>query len=258
MNSSIKRYLLWCFGITYLAWGGLAICSRLLDAPFSNYTWMYIVYVVGVLSPAIAAVIVWVKKEGKGARQVSRQLFRLPKHRSDWLLLLVVVATFQALPYLFFGSHMTTSFLNVFLYIPIFVIIGGLEEVGWRGFWLEHILVDNKWSKFKAALVIGLVWQLWHLPLFGILGTYQQQYMSLGIHTLWTLALSFVLTALYFRSRSILLCILTHASINAVGEIFILQMSWAEAITKLTLCILFFFVMAYVDQRQTVPKAQAS
>lgn len=250
MNKTVRSYLLLCFALTYFACGGLAVYTRLNNMLFSDYTWMYVVYVIGVISPAIAAIFVWIRKERYTLKQVRQHLFKFPRHRIDWLLMIGVVAAFQLLPYAFFGLRMTGALTNVFLYIPTFIIIGGLEEVGWRGFWLEKLLVNQKWTTFKAALVIGLAWEAWHVPLFGIMGTYQQQYLNLGIHTLWTLALSFALTGLYIRSRSTLLCILTHCLINSFGEIFILKMSWIEAVLKLIACLAFFLVITHMEGKK--------
>ncbi|MBQ6857133.1 MAG: CPBP family intramembrane metalloprotease, partial [Lachnospiraceae bacterium] len=45
-------------------------------------------------------------------------------------------------------------------------IIGGMEEIGWRGFWLKRELQINEQRRFWVVLKVGIVWQLWHLPLF--------------------------------------------------------------------------------------------
>jgi len=52
---------------------------------------------------------------------------------------------------------------------PLFFVItlvGGPlgEEFGWRGFALPNL--QSKYSPIVASVIIGIVWALWHLPLF--------------------------------------------------------------------------------------------
>ena len=51
------------------------------------------------------------------------------------------------------------------------LLLGGLEEPGWRGFAQERL--QRRHGAFLASLVVGLVWIGWHLPLFAIPGTAQ-------------------------------------------------------------------------------------
>jgi membrane protease YdiL (CAAX protease family) len=41
---------------------------------------------------------------------------------------------------------------------------GGMEEPGWRGF-LQPTL-QQRFSPLAAALIVSLLWSLWHLPLY--------------------------------------------------------------------------------------------
>lgn len=50
-------------------------------------------------------------------------------------------------------------------FLFIFFLGGPLqEEFGWRGFAFEHL--RSKYSALTAAVAAGLLWGLWHLPLF--------------------------------------------------------------------------------------------
>ena len=49
------------------------------------------------------------------------------------------------------------------LLVFCFVINGGPEEPGWRGFALP--LLEERHSPVKATLILGTIWGLWHLPL---------------------------------------------------------------------------------------------
>ncbi len=111
------------------------------------------------------------------------------------------------------------------------MLLGGplAEELGWRGYIQEPL--QEKSGKLKASLLIGFFWILWHLPLFLIEGTSQNQ-KGFGI-AFWSWALqlfflSIVFTWVYNNTRrSILAAILLHLMANfayplnldATGEI---------------------------------------
>ncbi len=45
------------------------------------------------------------------------------------------------------------------------------EEIGWRGF--AQPTLRSRGSALRAALVVSVIWAVWHLPLFGITATYR-------------------------------------------------------------------------------------
>ncbi len=111
-------------------------------------------------------------------------------------------------------------------------------------------IAETKWGQFKSAFIIGIVWVVWHLPLFAMLGTYQQQYLNVGIFALWTIGLSFILAGIYIYRRNVLLCLLAHCLINSLGEIYIPSQAWAEGITKLCLGIIVFIVFIKAKSKE--------
>ncbi|MEG2984884.1 MAG: type II CAAX endopeptidase family protein [Peptostreptococcaceae bacterium] len=100
---------------------------------------------------------------------------------------------------------------------PIMILGGGLEEIGWRGFLLPKLL--NKYSYIKSSLIIGVIWSLWHLPLWFVVGSPQQNLNFLPF-ALSCIASSFVLTFIYTYTNSVWLCILFHALDNACSYVF--------------------------------------
>jgi uncharacterized protein len=56
---------------------------------------------------------------------------------------------------------------QILLTAPLLFLIGGLlngEEIGWRGFALPRLLAKH--SALTASLTLGVLWALFHLPLF--------------------------------------------------------------------------------------------
>jgi membrane protease YdiL (CAAX protease family) len=78
------------------------------------------------------------------------------------------------------GLEALTSYGNPILFLLVYLIVGPLsEEPGWRGYLLPRLRVHL--TPLKAGLLFGPVWAIWHLPLFLIHGTYQNQQ---GVFTL--------------------------------------------------------------------------
>ena len=38
------------------------------------------------------------------------------------------------------------------------------EELGWRGYAFDPM--QDRWDAFKATMILGPIWVIWHLPLF--------------------------------------------------------------------------------------------
>lgn len=91
------------------------------------------------------------------------------------------------------------------------------EEFGWRGYALPLLLA--RMSPWSASLLLGLVWSVWHLPLFALNGVFAMTLVALGWWTATTLALTLLMTALFIRSGGnvVIAGMIPHAMINAIG-----------------------------------------
>jgi len=99
------------------------------------------------------------------------------------------------------------------------VLVGSIatfgEEFGWTGYLLVRLLPLGRW---RAALIYGTIWGLWHAPI--IAGGYNYPgYPVIGVVMMCVLTVAFALTqtALRLRSDSVLLTSFFHASINTQG-----------------------------------------
>jgi membrane protease YdiL (CAAX protease family) len=87
------------------------------------------------------------------------------------------------------------------------------EEFGWRGYVLDRLQL--RWDALKSSLILGVIWAVWHLPLFFIMGTYQYDE---GAWTVWfwtfmlgIVPLTVVMTWIFNNTRrSTLAIILFH------------------------------------------------
>jgi len=87
------------------------------------------------------------------------------------------------------------------------------EEFGWTGYLLPRLLPLGKW---RAALLYGLVWGLWHAPVIWGGFNYPGYPLSgVAMMCVFTIVLALIQTALRLRSGSVLLTSFFHASINS-------------------------------------------
>lgn len=95
------------------------------------------------------------------------------------------------------------------------MIFGGAlgEEIGWRGFALPMLLRNSR--PLGAALVLGVGWSLWHLPIdltagFGAAGLF-----GAFFRLLFTCCLSVIMTWYFIRSgHGLLTAFLIHTTLN--------------------------------------------
>ena len=94
------------------------------------------------------------------------------------------------------------------------------EELGWRGFLLPRLQAGR--TAFNASVLLGVIWGVWHVPLYFVLGTGQHETAAAAgaafaiiAFVVWTIALSILFTWLFNQTQgSLIVVILFHASVN--------------------------------------------
>ena len=212
--NALLPFLLIAFG---LAWGILALfifLSKPMTEIFGKLTGNHPLFYLAVWAPAIAAFIVVIHNSDlPGLRRYLSRLL-LWRCSQSWYAFLIV-----GIPVLFYagaawkGNLCTEPFpLSSSQSLPIALLLaaikGPIEEFGWRGLALP--LLQRKFAPIGAALILGIVWGLWHLPAF-LLGGTQQSAWSFTPFFAGTVAISLIVTPLFNASRgSILLPAVMH------------------------------------------------
>lgn len=87
------------------------------------------------------------------------------------------------------------------------------EEIAWRGFALPRLQARH--SALTASVILGLLWGVWHTPLFFIAGEAQST-LPYPAFVLFAVAESVLMTWVYNHSHgSVLLAALFHAATDA-------------------------------------------
>ncbi len=134
------------------------------------------------------------------------------------LLLFPLLCLLTAAPYLAFGGRLQPGQdlpaaqlpLYFLVQIPLFL---ATEETAWRGFALPRLQQGR--SALSASLILGLIWGVWHTPLFLTPGQFQEHMPFLGFVAA-AVGMS-VLTTWVFNhtSGSVLLTAILHAVTDA-------------------------------------------
>lgn len=211
----LVRFLLLAFVLSWIVWLPL----WWWDPPDAIGE---ILLILGTFGPSTAAVLVLASESGwrrLGAKLRPLWQWRLPT--SWWLLVLVappaVILAAIGLAGLFGvppGEWQDPG--QLYLIVPVFVYIAVLggplgEELGWRGFAFPRL--QRRFTPTVGAVLLGLIWGLWHIPLFNIEGTVQQDIPPLAFLAQVT-ATSVIFGWLWNRTRSLPAVIALHASVN--------------------------------------------
>ncbi len=212
-------FVLLTFVCSWVPW--LVLVATSAD-PFTGPGSMAL-WVAGGYGPTVAAVLAAGILGGRGGL---RELFGgLRRWRlGRWYLVLVLpllVAVVAVLATVALGpASLEVAGIGHWMLFPAMllggVLLGGLEEIGWRGYLLPRL--QSRIGPIAASVVIGLVWSLWHAPLFLLTSTSQAS-MSPTWFTLHAVALSLVLTWIYNGSGgSVLLAVLFHGVVNGAYD----------------------------------------
>src|SRR6266508_6178572 len=181
-----------------------------------------LLWIPGGYGPTFAALIVTGTLDGKtGMRAL---LGRLLLWRVVWpwyavaLFGAVIMSFITMLLYaLFTGTPLALPVVSgqLMLMAPLLFLVGGLvngEEIGWRGFALPRLLAKH--SALTAILILGVLWALFHLPLFFTRGDSFASTSPLSLLVRF-IGGAILFTWLYNNTRgSLLLAYLMHAASN--------------------------------------------
>jgi membrane protease YdiL (CAAX protease family) len=209
-------FLAVAFGLTWGLATAFVLFPEPIEAVFGELRMTNPLFILAVYAPAIAAFILvaW----ATGLDGIKRFLSRLLLWRcpAGWYLFLIF-----GVPVFMYGGAAAKGAVEAFPFSPwhaVFpalataLVIGPVEEFGWRGFALP--LLQRRYAPFWAALILGVIWGLWHVPAFLLSGTPQSGW-SFGPFFLGAIAIGVIMTPLFNVSRgSILLPALFHFQLN--------------------------------------------
>ena len=221
------RFYLIVFGFTWLFW--------IMAIVINNSDIAMALMVLGLFVPAVTAVITVLCSKNKALKRDLRckivGLYRI----KPWSILAAIMlfgatVAISILASVLFGQSLRQfTFVDGFSFsiqgrseLMTILLASVIEEVGWRGYGEDSIAQYCNW--FRESILFGVIWSLWHLPLFFIQGTYHEELAQLGTgyainFFLSVIPLGFLTTWVYVRNnRSMLACIIFHIFVNLFQE----------------------------------------
>lgn len=215
----LYKFLIITFAITGIAWGALAIITKLCILPFTHPIGT-ILHIIGGFGPTIATLFVL---EGKLTFQsVIKFVFQYKKKTmfNFWILAAMAIAVI-GISSMELNSAMPWYLIPIVFLQAIF-IYGGEEELGWRG--IMQPILEKKFKFPIATIITGTVWGIWHIPLWFVEGSSQQN-MAFPFFLVLGVILSFFLATIYKRTQCVFACNVFHGLINTLLSMFVIKLN---------------------------------
>ncbi len=217
------RYFIVAFAFTWTCWWLAVLDER------GVVTLSIPVVPLGAFGPLVAAVVVTAHESGRaGLRALMNRVLRWRVAPLWYAVALlgppVVYLAAAALHVLAGGRSPTVSGLTsvlptVLLLTVYFVVVAGLgEEVGWRGYALPAL--QARYNAFIASVILGVLWALWHLPLFfnPAVGTYS--HIPFALYVAYMIPFTILITWVFNSAHgSVLIAMILHGTTNASGAL---------------------------------------
>jgi len=250
-NHNIFVFILITFGFSWLFWVPEALIAQNIWIAPEGVNNILALNLAG-WGPLIGAIgTTFIYQKGAGVKELLKRGLMVRLGKWWWTVLLtfpVLIGGALALSVLLGKPAPEFAALAQPLGLPIALVIifftsGPLqEEFGWRGYAFEHL--RNKFDALTAAILAGLMWGLWHLPLFFVPRSEDYYNRPLWGLLLTTILVGIILAWFYANTKgSIFAAMLGHTMFNWSNWVFPALKSDSAA---LILFGLYFLAVAYI------------
>ena len=232
LNREPWKYFLLTFAYSWIIWIPSVLDGIGMELPFNVASYSLVVVIIGAFAPMMAAITLVAREAGwKGTKAFLGQAVDFhfkPKYLVIALALPVLIhlIVHYLAPILGWEVAKTLfpteiSVPPIVLAIPYFflmlIIGGGQEEFGWRGYAQEPL--QEKIGVLPASLVIGVIWGIWHLPLWFMTGDLHSAYSFLAF-VIMTTSISIMYAWLYNSSgKKLIVVMFFHAMNNTAAPL---------------------------------------
>ena len=262
-NISIDREIFLFFCFTFIISWLIQIPRLLVDKGIVSLPSVLVVISTAFpIGPMFAAFIVTYSNSGlQGIKKLWNRAWNF-KFDKKWLLITLLVpvvtsgitiAAIYLIGKLVPWQHQSLPpLLSIPIFIAIYLTQALPEEIGWRGFALDHL--QDKYNALTASLILGFVWGLWHLPLHFMRGT-TQEVIPVIEFILKQMVGSIFYTWIYNNSnKNLFLIILLHALWNVGGGLIPYWVTptgrWVSFIVEVVLAIV--VIIIFGAERMTI------
>lgn len=216
------------FAIAWTAWSPLLLHVRgIVDLPIPYGVALFVCQTIGAFSPLLSLSLIGRIKRTPGLVESVLRKIRLRGVAARWLLLPalfpVAIAVATAIVYALVSAENGVVLLRpepvdeigwaLLLVIPFTFVVAMIgsplgEEPGWRGYVLDHFV--QKGQGLRGSALVAVLWWVWHIPLFVILGVPSNGYSFFEM-----LGHSLLIDSFFLLSgRNLLSAMLYHQGVN--------------------------------------------
>ena len=157
--------------------------------------------------------------------------------------------------YMLMGGTFQVSYcyMPVILFVKA-ILFGGIEEVGWR--YTFQPIVEEQHNYVISTCMTFVFWGIWHIFYFYIEGSIQ--FVHVGSFLLGLLINCFMLSALYKKTKSLWICVMTHALINTLSQISVGGNLIISMICKVVIICIAIFISGGICRNNRKEKVKAN
>jgi len=204
----------------------LLINFRIIEIDVSNLLIALPISFIGALGPAAGAFFSLYTINGKEAvKEYCKKFISLKLGWKTWISMFLILGGAYFIAWIipeFFGEKRIPAFIPIYIF-PVYLLLmifvgGGQEEIGWRGYILPFL--EKKFGLIMGSLILGIIWSIWHIPLWFIPGT-TQVYMNFIAFTFMTIGYSYIFSwIIELSSNRLLSGLVVHGIANGFAVIF--------------------------------------
>ena len=199
-----------------------------------------------VIAPICAALVLTYRKSGGiGVKKLLKRSFdykRVKNKKWFWptillmpLLISLVFGVSSLLELELLPARMPLIAAPIALIM--FFLAALFENIGWMGYAFEPM--SNRWGLFKSTLLLGVIWGLWHVPMY-IFAIPEPEMIVAQVIVLITLR--FIIVWLYSNTgKSVFIAILLHAIYNVCIIVIPINLVVTAIIMSISAALIFYF-----------------
>ena len=254
MNETItykpKQFFILIFAVTWTFW----FAAPYLGDPINSDPIFLMFMLAGLFTPFTTALyLIFTAKNDALKSTFSNKLFNIKLIKWKTIPLFLILFPASIIISVLISTLFGYSFDQFTIADEFSFSIGGIptllvlllaacfEELGWRGYAVESL--NNKFNYFEATAIFGILWSLWHLPMFFIPESYQAELLQEDFILVINFFVSIIPLAFIIswfckkNSGSILGAILIHSIVNLSQEFFLVS-PYTKCIQTLILIVI--------------------
>ncbi len=226
LNRDPWKFFLLTFAYSWILWIPSVLDGIGIELPIDIAGYSIVVVIIGAFAPLLAAITLIGREAGwKGIKAFLGQALDFHFKPIYLLIALALPLVIHAIVHylapavgldvaktLFPAESPVSPIILAIPYLFLMLIIGGgQEEFGWRGYAQEPL--QDKIGVLPASLVIGVIWGIWHLPLWFMAGDLHSAYSFLAF-VMMTTSISVMYAWLYNSSGNKLIIVMIFHAMN--------------------------------------------